>query len=230
MNIAILFYGQLRWFDIFHESFQKRFLPSFKNDNIQYFSHFWSEPNNPKIDEFNILYNPIISKIEQQRPFNDLKLKLGSTKCRFSEKLYSQLYSLYESFCLLENYQQNNNIIFDMYIKLRTDIVFLDNVNINNFDNNSVYTNKTSFPIDKYINDFVFFTKKYDDVKTISNIGFYLDHLINLIDADPVQDVLWHRCPTELAPEEILSKHLNQNNIVPKHFDFIIDLARHHTT
>ncbi len=116
---------------------------------------------------------------------------------------------------------------FDLYIKLRTDLIFLDKIKIDNFDDKSIYTNKTKFPIEKYINDFTFFTKNYDNVEIISKLGFNLDQIISNMEKSE-KDIIWSIYSNEYAVEAILANYINKNNISSKLFDFNIDLSRHH--
>lgn len=228
MNIALILYGELRWFDLSNKTFIEMFLPNLQGHNIHYFAHFWtgsaSDPyqgnHQEKIEEFKSIYNPYSIITCDKLPVSEIKLYFNNTINKISDNLPNQIYSLYQSFNLLEDYQKNNNIIFDLYIKLRTDLAYFDQITINNFDNNSVYLCLTDRSLNEYAFDILCFTKNYENIKHICKMGFHFDEILQRLERKEHRSLFYH--------EEVLANHLTNSNINLKTHNFKIDLARHH--
>jgi hypothetical protein len=106
----------------------------------------WIKPNNPKIDLDNIhdTYHPVKVKVENNQqvlPTLSLRGKVspifvfhGQAKDDCSRYINSQLYSIYEAYKLMEEYENENNFKYDGIIKLRFDFLLghVDIVNILN--------------------------------------------------------------------------------------------------
>lgn len=122
MNIAILFFGQLRWFDSTYKSFQENFLPALANHNVQYFGHFQGGDLN-HLDEFKEKYPSSIIEVEPQQPINEVHDFFGM-KHKMHISLLGQTYSFHKSFSLLKKFKEVNDVDFDLYIKLRSDLIF----------------------------------------------------------------------------------------------------------
>lgn len=229
MNIAILFVGQQRWYDVTNYSYIKNFLPLLADHNVQYFAHLWKigDPD-PKFDktieetgfeQFKKIYSPIELEIENQKSANDLR-SIFKMKKDIHGNLLSQSYSFYKSFLLLEKYQKIHNIKFDLYIKLRTDLAFVNEVNFD-FDESSIYTKDMGDwrKSEDYIHDYMFFTKNYNHVERMAKIGFDFDKILSF------SNFLYCKA-NSVCPEEILAKHLINNKIINKPYSFNVDLAR----
>lgn len=218
MKIAILFYGQLRWYELANSTFQKNFQPALSGHDIQYFAHFCNDQFLPQFQE---MYQPLIVKITPQKSIDDVKKLLNNHSQKVSDNLPKQLESLYETSLLLEKFQKDNNTQFDLYIKTRTDLAFLNQINFDNFDSNSVYVAKTARNLLDYVQDLTLFTKKYDHIKKVSEMGFYLDEIVTRLEKqNPTRHLFYH--------EEILANYLFNQKITPKSHNFTIELARHH--
>lgn len=225
MNIAIMVCGEMRWFDNFRTTFENNFKPSLIGHSVQYFAHFWNQ-DLEKLSNFTDVCCPITLDIEDKISYSSIKTFFGNTK-NVSGTLPNQAYGAYKSFLLLKKYQEENNITFDLFIKMRTDLAFLSEIKFDNFDLESVYVKDIVHwrPTKNYVNDYIYFTKNYDAVQKIANLGFSLDFIV----ADPNSFIYQRDIPNNIfCPEEMLAKHLDNNNISIKTYNFNIDLARHH--
>jgi hypothetical protein len=228
MNIAIVFVGELRWFDITKRTFIANFLPALEGHEIKYFAHFWpSEGRHLEIlEEFQCLYKPLTYEVEFQKSPQYIQ-GIFENQNLLNSTLQSQSFSFYKAFLLLKEYQLKNNTTFDLYIKMRTDLAFIDKVDINTFDNTQIYTKNISHwrPLSTYVSDYIFFTKNFDNVKKLAKMGFYFDQLISKPEEFLYQNDYKNNI---FCPEELLAKYIALQQIESKTFDFNIDLARHH--
>lgn len=225
MNVAILFFGQFRWFDTTHESFRVNFLPALKKHDVRYFGHFWNQKENkvdPHLKEFCQIYQPSNIIVENQKTSLEMHEYFGMKKFMHMS-LLSQTYSFNKSFILSESSKQH----YDLYIKLRSDLIFLNKVNIEMFDNESIYTKNISHwrPFSNYIHDYILFTKKHSNVQALAEMGFCFDDILQHPECliySGGSDKKIYCC------EEILAKHLSSKNIKINTYDFNVDLARNH--
>lgn len=225
MNIAIMVCGEFRWFDSFEKTFKSNFAPALQGHNVQYFAHFWDQ-DLEQLSKFTDICNPIITQFEKKPPTEDVKKFFGNTK-NLNSSLPNQAYGAHKSFLLLDEYQKQNNTTFDLYIKMRSDLAFVDKINIDNFDNESVYVKDIVHwrPLSNYINDYIYFTKNYNAVRDMAMLGFSLNNILADTDSfiyqkDVSKDIF--------CPEEILAKHFVIKNVKPKAYSYNIDLARYH--
>lgn len=104
------------------------------------------------------------------------------------DKLYNQYYKLKIGFDLMEKYEKENNIKYDCVIRLRPDIEYIYNENIDfNIENNNVYLNS----------DFIFYGKKeyvkkcfylYEEWFKLKKNNFYnikIENIIKMIESNP---------------------------------------------
>lgn len=231
MNIAILFVGQQRWFDLTNQSYISNFLPVLKDHNVKYFSHLWNMGNidldttksKDGFKQFENLYSPNVIELE----LNKSPLELYSffkMKKEIHNSLLSQTYSFYKSFSLLAEYQRKNSMCFDLYIKMRTDLVFLNKIKIDNLDSESIYTKDMGDwrPSSNYVHDFMFLTKSFINLEKMANMGFEFDQILEDFDS-----LLYtNDYNGSVCPEEILARQLVNNKLQQKPYDFNIDLAR----
>jgi hypothetical protein len=225
MNIAIMFNGQFRWFESFKKSFLINFQPALNGHNIQYFAYFWNE-NLEGFQHFKNLCQPMIINLEDRKTNAEIQSYLGF-KTIIDGTLPYQLYCAYKVFLMLKEYQEQNNKSFDLYIRMRPDIFFLDKVNFDSFDQHSVYSKKChpgSSPSTFHC-DYAYFTKNYEAVKKIAEFGTLLDRAI-----DPSSSLCYREFISQnmYCPEELLARHINNSQLSTKYHNFDVDLARHH--
>lgn len=227
MNIAIIFSGQLRWFDLSHKSFSKNIRPVLANHNVQFFGNFWGAPGEAditRLEEFKQIYNPITISLDNSKSIEDIKRYFDITNVdNLSNNILFQLYSLHKSFLLIGDNR------FDLYLKLRTDLAYLDQLDIN-FEINTVYVKPTGYFFHQHVNDFLFITRSYKCLKQITEIGFYLDDIINEFQNKnklPGEHEGGEGSKAVYFNEEILAEYYSLNKVKLESISARIDLARH---
>lgn len=149
-RIAVLFYGQPRFFDLTKERFLEEY--SFTNTTVDFFIHFWDQigfiPDCDREVCYTINHNlekdiqtiqPKDYKVTTYRELDELTSLLKNTltflsngkvnnkkyppKTRYN---FGQHLSLKKAFNLMENYENKNNIKYDLVIKARPDFIFKD--------------------------------------------------------------------------------------------------------
>jgi len=140
MNIAILLYGQPRYFNI-TQKYIKQFF-NINNINFFFFAHFWDKIAYGPTQEKNKQYESADFNIEQiatnlkitnlkVTSFNLLDVFLEKLQNEFNTKYFinkryqfGQHISVHEAFKLMKQYKDEHNIHFNTVIKVRTDFVF----------------------------------------------------------------------------------------------------------
>ena len=198
MNIAILLYGQPRYFNL-TQKYIKNFL-KIKNINFYYFGHFWEKIAYGPIQEKNKLYEDPdfnIKNLALDLKTTSLKVTNFNLLDEFLQELQDELktsyfknkryqfgqhVSVHEAFKLMKQYKTVNNIHFNTIIKVRTDFVFrkikenlkYDNLVISNQKENSIY-------VPNYRYKLITKNKNQDiEDKTISNYAIeqlYIDFI-----------------------------------------------------
>ena len=230
MNVAVLFYGKLRWFDIFNTTFTNNFLPALSGHNVHYFANFWEDkpPQDykglttsiEKLESFKQIYNPNTITTTDHISIQEVRSFFSNAINKISDNLPNQIYSLNNTLSILDRYQKDNNMSFDLYIKMRTDLAFLSKIKIDNFDNESIYICNSKRPLTEYATDLLLFTRKYDNIKKVCKMGFHFDLILQRLESKENRGLFYH--------EEVLADYLVHENIAIKSHDFIIDLARHY--
>jgi hypothetical protein len=177
MNIAMLFSGHFRT----AQNTSKLLLQSFPENinifchcwkNISHTDHVWWSKNGDgenalkQIEEQELinLYNPKKILIEEQKTFrskNKFYNEIGGYQA-----VCSQWYSVFQSFNLMKQFEIENNMKFDIIIKNRYDLGYINKINIEEL--NDIYKNKniiyflpTPHSIDSGIfSDILFFTSR----------------------------------------------------------------------
>lgn len=218
MNIAIMFNGELRWFDNFKTSFEKNFKPALAGHNVQYFAHFWNQ-NLSQLPLFISTCGPMIIELENKKADADVRGFFGITKT-INTSTPNQAYGIYKSFALMQQFGNQ----YDLYIRMRTDLFFPGPVSFDNFDSDAVYTH-CSYPSAKvleYACDFAYFTKNYEAAQKMSRWGFGLNDVIN-------GNTIHHPNGGFTAgncTEEMLGRYIDSQRISAKFHSFETWLAR----
>lgn len=120
-----------------------------------------------------------------------------------TENIFNMYYNIYKANQLRVNYEQENNFKYDAVIRTRTDIGLLNEVNIKNYNLNSV-----TMPNNSWFGCNDQFAFGNSDIMTI-----YSDVLNHLEEYE--KQVL------EFGPEIVLAHHLNLNKIsyIPGNFE-----------
>lgn len=173
MKIAVLFYGQPRFFDITKSFIKNEF--TFDNHTTDYFAHLWENvgykpdgieqiEKNSTIDilsnyfsvkKYKIENNEYISKLTEsfktiftvlkQETNNNIPVSSLDNELRYK---FSQHYSINQAFNLLKEYEKEHNFKYDLIIKARTDIVYTNEDVYKDYEQYNLYKNKTYFDID----------------------------------------------------------------------------------
>jgi hypothetical protein len=225
MKIAIMFNGQFRWFDSFKRSFQQNFKPALEGHEVQYFAHFWNE-GLEKLPDFIEICGPMILHLENLKSADEIKKFLGFTKI-INGTLPNQTYCMYKVFDLLQKFQNSNKQTFDLYIRMRSDLFFPDKIIFDQFDSYSVYSKKChpGTTLKTFHCDFAYFTRNYEAVQKMASFGLCLDKTIEYHEQLKYCEFL---SQNTYCPEELLARHVSQQNLSAKFHDFNLDLARHH--
>jgi hypothetical protein len=215
MKIAVLFYGQLRWLPFANKSLIENFLPALQGHDVHFFANFWGNPPE-KLEEYKKIIQFKEISFQDQLTIDNIKAYFNNKINKISDNLPSQLYSLHQSFLLLDYYKDEK---YDLFIKIRTDLAFLNKFKIEDYDN-SIYVckNKYNQNLNKYATDLLAITNNYDNFKKLCTMGFALDEILDSFRED--KSLFYH--------EEILAKHLVRNNISIKSHNLEIDLARNY--
>jgi hypothetical protein len=225
MNIAIMFNGEFRWFESFKRTFQENFSFALEGHNVQYFAYFWNK-GLENLPNFINICNPIIINLENQKSDIEIKKYLGFTKIINGTFPY-QIYCAHRVFLLLQQYQQQYNTNFDLYIRMRVDLAFPDKVNFDNFDLESVYSKKChgGTSLSNFHCDFAYFTKNYDAVQKMAKFGMCLDAILENTDSLNYREFISQNM---YCPEELLAKYVDSQKLSTKFHDFDIQLARNY--
>jgi len=162
LNIGIIFHGHLRSFRDTHQAFRVNVLNKLEHSGHKYkiFIHTWEkeefttktwhegakEIKVTSLKEVKHCYKDCHVKIEKQ------VLKTNTRKIfgRSYEAIKSVWYSFYQSFLMLKDYENNNNIKFDAIIVTRPDVqhsssIFLDELeNLNYLWQCQVFAKKSA--------------------------------------------------------------------------------------
>lgn len=143
-QLAICISGSLRSLEYCIDNFINNvYEPNKENFNITLFYFLPDDINSKKIDLLNKL-NPVI-KIEKDIEHPNLNiLWIGNhiSKDNVSKvgiKGYiQQLYGIEQSFIMMEQYEKENDIVFDVILRCRSDVIFTEPVYINKYDLNNI--------------------------------------------------------------------------------------------
>ena len=126
------------------------------NNNVDVFIHSWNTDFEKGIKD---IYKPKLSLFEKQKTFGaEWKDKVGATR---KEHMFSRWYSAKESLRLKREYEEKNNFTYDYVISTRFDLLFLEDLNFNLFEDNSllyVPLNKNFMSHNPRILDYFFFS------------------------------------------------------------------------
>lgn len=215
MKIALCLYGQIRDLKQGYTEYLNHILSRY---NVDIFAHLW-ETETSEVNEFIKLYNPKSFKIEPQVAFDMnrysnaygvAKHHPNSFKAAFNS--LSQFYSLYQVCHLRREYEQQNNIQYDLCIKGRLDIWFkFLNINLDELD-------LTGYNVPCDPAGFI-----YNDV-----IAFATPDIIDLVANKYIKINEWYdQGDYNFIPESVTNKVLTNNNItIIKNNDIGCDLYR----
>ena len=142
------------------------------NNNVDVFIHSWNTDFEKGIKD---IYKPKLSLFEKQKTFGaEWKDEVGATR---KEHMFSRWYSAKESLRLKREYEEKNNFTYDYVISTRFDLLFLQNLNFNLFEDNSllyVPLNKNFMSHNPRILDYFFFSNSKNMDKYIGGLYNWL--------------------------------------------------------
>ena len=154
-RIAIQYSGEIRHLlDCFNNHYENFIL---KNPDYQVdiFAHLWLESDDKKIDRINKLLNPTSLVFEDQIDFTNKFIYKDADKGWFLS-MASMFYGIEAANNIRQKYEELNKIEYDYVIRIRTDMIFInDSVkNIDYYEKDYLHL-KEYTPFDSYsINDY----------------------------------------------------------------------------
>ena len=165
------------------------------------------------IDEILKIYQPIKYQIEEPKQFhtNILFTKNNLDNNINTNAVFSMFYSIYKSNSLKKEYELENNFIYDLVVRLRFDLKFTNQLDIDGYKKNIEYKPKAiQDNPDSYYDIFAYGSS--DVMDYYSNIFFDIENL-------------W-RPDMHFVGENILTDGLNSKNVIVSKIDSFIDLIR----
>lgn len=237
LKVAVCVSGHLRTFNRSYQSFKNNVLHSLDSIDYQVFVHTWETLGSPKskhnsdyivantktetkMKEIRHIIAPTEIQIESYATAAPILEELNN-KARLTQKdkaglhngsmlsYGSMLYSLNQTKNMVELYEKSHNIKYDLIIRVRTDLLFKNKINILELYNKYVYVPQ----VGKYLADGM------NDQFAIG-AGFNMKIYLGLFDS-VLNYVNFRECT--LRPESFLRHHLTKNGIVVK--DYPIDVA-----
>jgi SAM-dependent methyltransferase len=223
-RIAVCISGNLRTFEKTYSSFMKNILSPYEN-KCDFFIHTWdnigcdvkgfdksisSIKTKDRMNKINLIYNPksivIDNSLEIRNMVHQLENKMNLTKADRDGLAKGgiadygcMLYSWNKSRELLEKYQQETGIRYDIVIRLRTDLMFTDKFDIRRALNKLCVPNIGQFYNNAMNDQFA--------------IGPYKDICVYLSLYDHIVEYFNGRVTSMLRPELLLKYHLNKSGI-----------------
>ena len=166
MKIALLLYGQPRFFQYTYKHILEEY--TIKNCETHIFAHFWKDIGfGPSDDETNTYYNidnleELLNNINTKKYLIEDYTNLDKALIYIKEQInkdhngykIGQHLSMEKCFNLIEQYQSEHNIKYDIVIKVRTDIIYKNKKFYN------THTEYENIKYNNYIKPFENFEKK----------------------------------------------------------------------
>lgn len=212
MNVAICYSGQIRNFKECFETHTKHIIN--KNDCKFYiFAHFWNDnsligksywnqfPERDSYKKENILdfldINADCYLIEKPIDFS-LNLIPDPRFPHPIQNTLSMFYSMSMANKLKNNFSSMHNIKFDWVLRMRTDLFFIDDLNLSSLHNSNLYVNNQYIHMDYAINDLFSFSSD-------ENMNIYFSTF------DKIPKLVDFGCA--INPECLLGFNLQQNRV-----------------
>jgi len=144
-NIGLCFSGSLRSLENTLNNINENLIKINKNKyKLVIFLYIPNDKHKNKIELFNKLDIEIIYEIKndielnlQNVKWNNFITKIKNNKCGLQGYL-QQLYGIEESFKLLKNYETKKNMKFDIICRTRSDVIYINNIDVDSFDINKI--------------------------------------------------------------------------------------------
>jgi hypothetical protein len=142
-NLAICISGSLRSIEYCINNFINNIIiPNKKNMNIIIFYFIPNDKNADKIKNINL--PNMIYRIEDDIELSiqniiwygrDINTKIDNVSTSGINGYLQQLYGIEQSYLMMKNYEEINNINFDYILRVRSDVIFKNPLNFNKFPN-----------------------------------------------------------------------------------------------
>ena len=224
INVAICMSGHLRTYDLCKQNIKSNIIDILKNAgfNVNLFLSSWDSENSPNynIKEFNIHdFEPTKEEYFIKNYSTNDYLKYPSLCCRTtSSNAISGLYKIYKSLIINKNVELNNNIKYDIIIRMRPDIIYNNILDIGIIKkcllNDCIYmpfSHGKYTLVTKYMMDHYFLGNR----NTMEKVMLNYENINNLINTDfphTFEGFLW--------------KQINVNNINIERFIFFYGAIR----
>tara|TARA_B100001057_G_scaffold500688_1_gene617162 strand:+ start:4193 stop:4894 length:702 start_codon:yes stop_codon:yes gene_type:complete len=150
-NIAFCISGSLRSLEYCYKNFiDMVYNPNKEFFNIKLFYYIPDDSNKSKIELIKDL-NPVVV-IEKDITLPKLNIldwggrpvncKMDNVSQGGINGYLQQLYGIEKSYKLMSNYENDNNIKFDIILRIRSDVIFKTPLNINMYEMNKIYVPK----------------------------------------------------------------------------------------
>tara|TARA_Y100000741_G_C18257599_1_gene559547 strand:- start:1512 stop:2195 length:684 start_codon:yes stop_codon:yes gene_type:complete len=144
-TVGICLSGSLRSLEYTLQNIYNKLIENNKNKyKIVIFLYIPNDVHANKVNLFNKLNIEIYYEIKDDIELKLLNvnwknfvLKIKNGKCAIQGYL-QQLYGIEKSFELLKNYEKENNMKFDIICRSRTDILYMNDINIDSYDMNKI--------------------------------------------------------------------------------------------
>ena len=150
-NIAFCISGSLRSLEYCYKNFIEMIYNKNKEDfNIKLFYYIPDDINKSKIELINHLNPVVVIKKDITLPNLNLKgwygrpthVKRDNVSQGGIDGYLQQLYGIEKSYELMTKYENDNNIKFDIILRIRSDVVFKTPLDINIYEMNKIYVPK----------------------------------------------------------------------------------------
>ena len=225
MRIGLVLFGHLRSFRSTHDSFQQFLKTLQRSGEVDVFCHTWDieesvtaswwkehKPDDvpsPTVNanEIEEKYKPVGYIVERSRQFDDSGYKIESSIPVAG--ILSMLYSQQHAFRLLEEYSNQNNIVYDVVIKSRYDLFYeiapvFSTIIVECIKNNSLYL-PTSNPYE--------LGGSFSDVFVLGPTKLVKQYFGFVTNFNAAIENYEQKGYKELLPELCLTLYLNEENI-----------------
>jgi hypothetical protein len=205
MHIAILFYGRINNYDKHYNNIINNI-----TKNVDTFDIFYSCDQAPyeDINKFNNLYKPLGVCNEKIEYTHDLNMYGHNPGVSNKHNMLCHFINKQRVYNLLEKHISLTNKVYDFVISTRLDIVYLNEINFNTFDNN------LHIPLHA---DWLGGINDQIAIGSIENMKIYMNIYSNIIHLLETRKSIVH-------PESLFKAHLE--NVIIKRFPLNYNICR----
>jgi len=226
MRIAVCYFGYLR---VLSEVFANQYENLFKNYDVDFFCHTWSDNYHNEIQFLKDNIKPKRLLIEDLKFFEKNSFNSSNRSKQCFERNYEikkyldcqskpynvlhMLYSIQKANSLRKEYSQNHNISYDCSLLIRSDISFNSPINVETLDMNKI--NKTWVNRKDKSSEF----NDHIAISSTKNIDIYSDCFL-------YSSAYYLSDNITFIPENILTWHAKEMNLKIDMIDSIHNIVR----